>query len=158
MGRAGAPDLVLQQAQIKEHHSLAGSMHATRVSCGAQGAVGGTGAQSVRLHPCAPARPVLSRDRRDFSTGAMAMTAKMVAVGYAASLPITEERALFEFETPVPQPGARDLLVRVQAVSVNPVDVKSRMRRQGTDVAPLVLGWDAAGTGEAVGASCSLFK
>ena len=59
------------------------------------------------------------------------MTAKMVAVGYAASLPITEERSLFEFETPVPRPGDRDLLVRVQAVSVNPVDVKARMRRAG---------------------------
>lgn len=86
------------------------------------------------------------------------MTAKMMAVGYAASLPITDERSLFEFETPVPQPGARDLLVRVQAVSVNPVDVKSRMRRQGTEVAPLILGWDAAGIVEAVGAGCSLFK
>ena len=86
------------------------------------------------------------------------MTAKMMAVGYAASLPITDERSLFEFETPVPQPGTRDLLVRVQAVSVNPVDVKSRMRRQGTEVAPLILGWDAAGIVEAVGAGCSLFK
>ena len=60
------------------------------------------------------------------------MTAKMMAVGYAASLPITDERSLFEFQTPVPQPGVRDLLVRVQAVSVNPVDVKSRMRRPAT--------------------------
>ena len=64
------------------------------------------------------------------------MTAKMMAVGYAASLPITDERSLFEFETPVPQPGDRDLLVRVQAVSVNPVDVKVRMRKQGTEAAP----------------------
>ena len=86
------------------------------------------------------------------------MTAKMVAVGYAASLPITDERSLFEFETPVPKPGERDLLVRVQAVSVNPVDVKSRMRRQGTEAEPLILGWDAAGIVEAVGGSCSLFK
>ena len=60
------------------------------------------------------------------------MTAKMTAVGYAASLPISDERSLFEFETPVPRPGDRDLLVRVQAVSVNPVDVKVRMRKQGT--------------------------
>jgi NADPH:quinone reductase len=86
------------------------------------------------------------------------MTAKMVAVGYAASLPITEERSLFEFETPVPQPGDRDLLVRVQAISVNPVDVKSRTRRQGTQAQPLILGWDAAGIVEAAGRGCSLFK
>jgi zinc-binding alcohol dehydrogenase family protein len=86
------------------------------------------------------------------------MTAKMVAVGYAASLPITEERSLFEFETAVPTPGDRDLLVRVKAVSVNPVDVKTRMRRQGTDAAPVILGWDAAGVVEATGRGCSLFK
>ena len=86
------------------------------------------------------------------------MTAKMVAVGYAASLPITDARSLFEFETPVPQPGERDLLVRVEAISVNPVDVKTRMRRQGTEAAPVILGWDAAGVVEAAGGGCSLFK
>jgi len=86
------------------------------------------------------------------------MTAKMVAVGYAKSLPIAEERSLFEFETAVPQPGDRDLLVRVKAVSVNPVDVKTRMRRQGTEAEPVILGWDAAGIVEAAGKSCSLFK
>ena len=86
------------------------------------------------------------------------MTAKMVAVGYAASLPIGEARSLFEFETAVPQPGERDLLVRVHAVSVNPVDVKSRMRKQGREAEPVILGWDAAGIVEAVGRGCSLFK
>jgi NADPH2:quinone reductase len=82
---------------------------------------------------------------------------KMTAVGYAASLPITEERSLFEFETLTPRPGERDLLVRVKAVSVNPVDVKVRMRKQGTEAQPVILGWDAAGIVEAVGRDCSLF-
>jgi NADPH:quinone reductase len=86
------------------------------------------------------------------------MTAKMMAVGYAASLPITEQRSLFEFETPVPKPAGRDLLVRVAAIAVNPVDTKVRMRKQGTEAAPIILGWDAAGTVEAVGPDCSLFK
>src|SRR5262245_36166739 len=70
--------------------------------------------------------------------GRAAMGAKMAAVGYAASLPITEERSLFEFETLMPRPGERDLLVRVKAVSVNPVDVKVRMRKQGTDAQPVI--------------------
>jgi zinc-binding alcohol dehydrogenase family protein len=54
-------------------------------------------------------------------------------------------------------PGPRDLLVRVEAVSVNPVDVKTR---KGTDPngVPKVLGYDAAGTVEAVGAGATLFK
>jgi zinc-binding alcohol dehydrogenase family protein len=82
----------------------------------------------------------------------------MVAVGYAASLPIREERSLFEFETRMPRPGERDLLVRVKAISVNPVDVKVRMRKQGTAAEPVILGWDAAGIVEAVGRDCSLFK
>jgi Alcohol dehydrogenase GroES-like domain len=86
------------------------------------------------------------------------MAAKMAAVGYAASLPITEERSLFEFETPMPRPGARDLLVRIKAVSVNPIDVKVRMRKGGSQAEPIVLGWDAAGIVEAVGRDCSLFR
>ena len=79
------------------------------------------------------------------------MTAKMMAVGYAASLPISDERSLFEFETPVPRPGHRDLLVRVQPCPSIPVDVKVRMRKQGTEAEPVILGWDAAGIVEAVG-------
>ena len=86
------------------------------------------------------------------------MAAKMMAVGYAESLPVTDQGSLFDFETAVPQPGSRDLLVRVAAISVNPVDVKVRKRKQGTRAEPVILGWDAAGTVEAVGRDCTLFK
>ncbi|WP_371345479.1 zinc-binding alcohol dehydrogenase family protein [Ancylobacter sp. IITR112] len=82
----------------------------------------------------------------------------MKAIGYTQSLPITEERALFEFEAAAPLPGPRDLLVRVKAISVNPVDTKVRMRRAGSPEAPVILGWDAAGVVEAVGAEVTLFK
>ena len=82
----------------------------------------------------------------------------MKAVGYVQSLPIAEDRSLLDFDTPAPVPGPRDLLVRVQAVSVNPVDTKVRMRRAGTDEAPVILGWDAAGIVEAVGADVTLFR
>ncbi len=82
----------------------------------------------------------------------------MKAVGYIQSLPIAEERSLFDFDAPAPMPGPRDLLVRVQAISVNPVDTKVRMRRAGTDEAPVILGWDAAGIVEAVGAEVTLFR
>lgn len=82
----------------------------------------------------------------------------MKAIGYITSLPISEERALFDFETATPTPGPRDLLVRVKAVSVNPVDTKVRMRRAGAEGAPVILGWDAAGVVEAVGAEVSLFQ
>jgi NADPH:quinone reductase len=114
--------------------------------------------QSPRQRLALPSAPLYLGNDAFSVRGAMAMSAKMVAVGYAASLPIMEDRSLFEFETPVPQPGDRDLLVRVQAISVNPVDVKSRMRRQGTQAQPLILGWDAAGIVEVAGRGCSLFK
>ncbi|HSU78532.1 MAG TPA: zinc-binding alcohol dehydrogenase family protein [Burkholderiales bacterium] len=63
--------------------------------------------------------------------------------------------SLVDIELPKPTPGPRDLLVKVEAVSVNPVDTKQRK----TDVAaPRVLGWDAAGMVAAVGAQVTLFK
>ncbi len=82
----------------------------------------------------------------------------MKAIGYTQSLPITEVRSLFDFEAPTPELAPRDLLVRVKAISVNPVDTKVRMRRQGTDAAPVILGWDAAGVVEQVGADVTLFQ
>ena len=66
--------------------------------------------------------------------------------------------SLVDIELPKPAPGARDLLVKVEAVSVNPVDTKRRTDPAKTDNAPRVLGWDAAGTVAAVGAQVTLFK
>jgi zinc-binding alcohol dehydrogenase family protein len=59
-----------------------------------------------------------------------------------------------EIELPKPSPAGRDLLVKVEAISVNPVDYKQR--KQAT--ASRVLGWDAAGTVQAVGSDAKLFK
>lgn len=60
-------------------------------------------------------------------------------------------------ELPEPQLGERDLLVRVEAVSVNPADVQSRAKTQPKSGEPLILGYDAAGTVVAVGSGASLF-
>jgi zinc-binding alcohol dehydrogenase family protein len=60
-----------------------------------------------------------------------------------------------DIELPKPAPAGRDLLVKVEAISVNPVDYKQRKVDSPT---PRVLGWDAAGTVEAAGAETSLFK
>jgi zinc-binding alcohol dehydrogenase family protein len=59
-----------------------------------------------------------------------------------------------EIELPAPVAKGRDLLIRVEAISVNPVDYKQRKAA----TAPRVLGWDAAGTVQAVGADVTLFK
>lgn len=82
----------------------------------------------------------------------------MKAVGYVTSRPINEVGALQDLDLPKPVPGADDLLVRVAAISVNPVDYKVRKSRQGTAAAPVVLGWDAVGTVEAVGSGVTLFR
>ena len=83
----------------------------------------------------------------------------MKAVGYAKSLPVTDPDALVDLTVETPAPGPRDLRVAVKAVSVNPVDTKVRMRAHPTGGEPAkILGYDAAGVVEAVGAAVSLFK
>ena len=81
----------------------------------------------------------------------------MRAVAFTRSLPISEPDALVDIELDRPKPGPRDLLVKVEAVSVNPVDVKMRAGGDPAD-GPRVLGFDAAGTVAAVGAEATLFK
>ena len=71
----------------------------------------------------------------------------MKAVGYTATGPIDRPDALIDFETEIPTATGHDLMVRVDAISVNPVDTKIRQRRAPTDGTPDILGWDAAGEG-----------
>jgi NADPH2:quinone reductase len=81
----------------------------------------------------------------------------MRAVVFKQSLPITDPNALVDVELPRPEPAARELLVKIEAVSVNPVDTKVRRGGDPPDGAR-VLGWDAAGTVEAAGPDATLFK
>ncbi|MFF8908163.1 zinc-binding alcohol dehydrogenase family protein [Streptomyces olivaceoviridis] len=81
----------------------------------------------------------------------------MRAVGYRESLPVSDPESLVDVELPVPEPSPHDLLVKVEAVAVNPVDYKIRQSNDpggGTKV----LGWDAAGTVVAVGEKVETFK
>ncbi|MGY1750598.1 zinc-binding alcohol dehydrogenase family protein [Modestobacter sp. SYSU DS0511] len=74
----------------------------------------------------------------------------MRAVGALRGLPISDPESLIDVELPVPDLRPRDVLVRVHAVSVNPVDVKVRAGLDPQQT-PKVLGYDAAGVVEAVG-------
>lgn len=81
----------------------------------------------------------------------------MKAIAYTQhGLPATDAASLVEIDLPKPVPGARDLLVEVKAVSVNPVDTK--IRRNAAVTEPRVLGWDAVGIVRGVGSEVSLFK
>ncbi|WP_437609981.1 zinc-binding alcohol dehydrogenase family protein [Erwinia sp. V71] len=77
----------------------------------------------------------------------------MKAIGVVKALPAEDPESLVEREIPDPVPGPGDLLVRVQAISVNPADYRQR-RRKTDDGRFEVLGWDVAGevvaTGEKV--------
>ncbi len=82
----------------------------------------------------------------------------MQAVAVIHSLPVTDPACFTDIEMPDPMPGPRDLVVAVEAVSVNPVDCKQRMVKPKAAGAPRVLGFDAAGTVHAVGSAVTLFK
>jgi NADPH:quinone reductase len=82
----------------------------------------------------------------------------MKAVGYKKPLPIEDPESLIDMEIPAPEAKGRDLLVQVQAVSVNPVDVKVRASAKPEGSEYKILGWDAAGIVREVGSQTSLFK
>lgn len=82
----------------------------------------------------------------------------MKAVGYRQCLPVTDPECLIDLELPKPVAAGRDLLVRIHAVSVNPVDTKVRRNVAPDASGPRVLGFDAAGVVEAVGPDVTLFK
>lgn len=82
----------------------------------------------------------------------------MKAIGLTQYLPISDPRSLQDVEIDKPTPSGHDLLVRIEAIAVNPVDTKVRAPRPQTEAVPRILGWDAAGVVEAVGPDVTLFK
>lgn len=83
----------------------------------------------------------------------------MRAIGYTHPGPIDRPDALVDLDLPRPVPTGRDLLVEVQAISVNPVDTKVRSAANPFDGrAERILGWDAAGVVAAVGPDVTRFK
>lgn len=82
----------------------------------------------------------------------------MKAVGYFTPSPITADQALIDLDIPEPTPGPRDLKVRIEAVSVNPVDTKIRAGVAPPEGSPKILGWDAAGVVTATGPDVTLFR
>ena len=60
-------------------------------------------------------------------------------------------------ELNTPEPGGRDLLVEIEAISVNPVDYKRRKATEEEGSYPAILGWDAAGTVVSTGSAVENF-
>lgn len=81
----------------------------------------------------------------------------MKAVAYQKAGPITSPEVLVDIELDTPVAEGHDLLVRVQAISVNPVDTKIR-KNVSAESGWKVLGWDAVGVVEATGDKVTQFK
>ena len=82
----------------------------------------------------------------------------MKAVALTRYLPIDDPQSLLDVELPVPTASGHDVLVRVEAISVNPVDTKIRSPKPQVEAEPKMLGYDAAGVVEAVGEHVTLFQ
>lgn len=82
----------------------------------------------------------------------------MKAIGYIKSLPISDLESLTDIELPQPVAIGRDLLVKVKAIAVNPVDYKIRQRFPSAEGEYKVLGWDAVGEVVATGEAAMQFK
>lgn len=83
----------------------------------------------------------------------------MQAIAFRQSGPIDRADALLDIQLAKPVPMGRDLLVAVQAVSVNPVDAKVRTSASPFEGrAERILGWDAAGVIDAIGPEVTRFK
>jgi len=81
----------------------------------------------------------------------------MKALGYTSAGAVDRADALVERDISPPVAKGHDLLVRVAAVSVNPVDTKVRQNSPPAD-GFRVLGFDAVGRVEAVGEMVTLFR
>lgn len=85
--------------------------------------------------------------------------AVMKAIGARQYLPTSDPACLIEFKAGMPVVGANELLVRVEAVSVNPVDTKVRkLLGEGPHAPPRILGFDAAGVVVEVGSGVTGFS
>ncbi|MGJ8545235.1 MAG: zinc-binding alcohol dehydrogenase family protein [Sulfitobacter sp.] len=82
----------------------------------------------------------------------------MKAIGYTTNGAIDRADALIDLEIEKPTATGHDILVKVAAVSVNPVDVKVRLSRPAEEDAPAILGWDAVGEVVETGDKVTQFK
>lgn len=79
----------------------------------------------------------------------------MNAIQFQPGLGLDDPNVALAVELPTPTPTRHDILVRIEAVGMNPVDTKVR---PAAGAEPKTLGFDAAGTVEAIGEDVTLFK
>ncbi|MDB6177366.1 zinc-binding alcohol dehydrogenase family protein [Paracoccus sp. Z330] len=82
----------------------------------------------------------------------------MKAIGYTQNGAIDRKDALLDLEVDKPVATGHDILVKIAAVSVNPVDTKIRQARPAANDAAAILGWDAVGEVVGLGDQVDQFK
>ncbi|AVK63513.1 zinc-binding alcohol dehydrogenase family protein [Lactobacillus sp. CBA3606] len=82
----------------------------------------------------------------------------MKSFGFKEYLDINNKNSIYEFTAPIPIAKTHDILVKIKAVSVNPVDVYVRSTRGTPLKNPKVIGWDAYGTVASIGKAVTLFR
>ncbi|MGX9463401.1 zinc-binding alcohol dehydrogenase family protein [Shewanella sp. A14] len=82
----------------------------------------------------------------------------MKAIGYTQSLDISHPESLIDVTLEQPIATGRDLLIKVNAIAVNPADYKVRLHMPPADGEVKVIGWDAVGEVIATGDKVSQFK
>ena len=90
----------------------------------------------------------------------MNLPTTMKAVGFTQSMAIEQQDSLFELSLAVPECGESDILVKIHAVAMNPVDTKVRVRAavNTTLDSARVVGYDAVGTVVKIGEKVTGFK
>lgn len=82
---------------------------------------------------------------------------QMSVVGFFEGLPIEEECSFIDAQNTIPVPDQHDILVKVEAVSINPVDTKLRQTAKRTEEMQ-VLGFDGVGKVMAIGKNVKKFS
>lgn len=82
----------------------------------------------------------------------------MKAVGLLKYLPIEHEESLIDIELAKPKAINTELLVKINAISVNPIDTKQRAPKDRVEENYRILGWDVSGVVEEVGEECKDFQ
>ena len=82
----------------------------------------------------------------------------MKAIGYINNLPIDHAESLMDIELDQPKAQGQDLLIKIDAIAVNPVDTKIRQNVPSSSSSHKVIGWDAVGEVIAIGEDVSQFK
>lgn len=82
----------------------------------------------------------------------------MKAIGYINASPIADAESLMDIELEQPKAMGHDILVKIDAIAVNPVDTKIRQNVSSPSTDYKVIGWDAVGEVIAIGGDVTQFQ